>query len=65
MHILGIPLDLECILRVSDFILLFITCLFRTTFKGFIIASSNAWGLFLIIIFLGYGLVTIPKHCFH
>eukprot|EP00347_Sterkiella_histriomuscorum_P007168 403349999 len=34
------------------------------TFKGFIIALSNAWGLFQIIIFLGYGVVSIPKYCF-
>jgi hypothetical protein len=26
-------------------------------------ALSNAWGLFLIIIFLGYGLINVPKHC--
>lgn len=25
---------------------------------------SNAWGLFQIIIFLGYGVIAIPKHCF-
>ena len=24
---------------------------------------SNAWGLFQIIIFLGYGTVAVPKHC--
>ena len=34
------------------------------SFQGFVIAMSNAWGLFLIIVFLGYGLVTVPKHCF-
>jgi len=33
------------------------------TLRGFLIAMSNAWGLFLIIIFLGYGLVTVPKRC--
>lgn len=31
--------------------------------QGFVIALSNAWGLFNIIIFLGYGLVTVPKEC--
>lgn len=28
------------------------------------IALSNAWGLFLIILFLGYGLVSVPHSCF-
>jgi len=32
--------------------------------KGFFIALSNAFGLFLIMIFLGYGLVSIPKKYF-
>lgn len=36
---------------------------FSLTFTGFLIAMSNAWGLFQIIIFLGYGVVTVPKHC--
>jgi hypothetical protein len=33
------------------------------TLRGFLIALSNAWGLFQIIIFLGYGTVAVPKHC--
>lgn len=33
-------------------------------FIGFIIALSNAWGLFQIIIFLGYGIITVPQTCF-
>ena len=37
--------------------------LYSVPFRGFLIALSNAWGLFQIIIFLGYGLVTVPKHC--
>jgi hypothetical protein len=28
----------------------------------FLIALSNAWGIFLIIFMLGYGLVAVPKH---
>jgi hypothetical protein len=31
------------------------------TLKGFIIALANAWGLFLIIIFMSHGLVSVPK----
>ena len=27
------------------------------------IALSNAWGLFQIIIFLGHGVVSVPKLC--
>lgn len=29
--------------------------------KGFCIALGNTWGLFLIILFLGYGIVAVPK----
>jgi len=29
--------------------------------RGFLIAMSNSWGLFQIIIFLGYGVVALPK----
>eukprot|EP00347_Sterkiella_histriomuscorum_P002939 403366212 len=35
-----------------------------SSFLGFIIALSNAWGLFQIIIFLGYGIVSVPEQCF-
>lgn len=31
---------------------------------GFFVALGNAWGLFLIIFFIGYGLVAIPKLMF-
>jgi hypothetical protein len=33
------------------------------SFRGFLIALSSAWGLFQIIIFLGYGVVSVPKYC--
>lgn len=26
---------------------------------------SNVWGLFAIIVLLGYGLVAIPRNCWH
>jgi hypothetical protein len=29
---------------------------------AFLISLSNAWGIFLIIFLLGYGLVALPKH---
>lgn len=35
----------------------------RVSLRGFLIALSNAWGLFQIIIFLGYGTVSLPKAC--
>lgn len=38
--------------------------MFSNSFLGFVIALSNAWGLFQIIIFLGYGIITVPQHCF-
>ena len=36
----------------------------RLSFRGFLIAMSNSWGLFQIIIFLGYGVVALPKHLY-
>lgn len=33
----------------------------RINIAGFFVALGNAWGLFLIIILIGYGLVAIPK----
>ena len=33
----------------------------RVSFKGFLMALGNAWGLFLIILFLGYGIVQVPR----
>lgn len=35
--------------------------LIRVNISGFFVALGNAWGLFLIIILIGYGLVAIPK----
>lgn len=34
------------------------------TFSGFLIFCTNAYGLILIILFLGYGLVAVPKKYF-
>ncbi|OZJ02345.1 hypothetical protein BZG36_04385 [Bifiguratus adelaidae] len=34
----------------------------RAALQGYIIAIANSWGLLLIIIFMGYGLVAIPRH---
>lgn len=28
-------------------------------------AAANSWGLFLVIIFMGYGLVSVPRHFWH
>lgn len=36
---------------------------YSVTLYGFVMAVSNAFGLFMIIIFLGFGLVELPlKH---
>lgn len=32
--------------------------------KVLLITTSNTWGLFLVILFLGYGLVEVPKAIF-
>eukprot|EP00743_Colponemidia_sp_Colp-15_P007313 GILK01007896.1.p1 GENE.GILK01007896.1~~GILK01007896.1.p1 ORF type:complete len:660 (-),score=88.83 GILK01007896.1:177-2114(-) len=32
---------------------------------GFVIACANAWGLFLLIILLGFGLVEVPRRLWH
>ena len=29
------------------------------------VTASNTWGLFLLVVLLGYGLVEIPRHCFN
>ncbi|KAI8140202.1 LMBR1-like membrane protein-domain-containing protein [Fennellomyces sp. T-0311] len=29
--------------------------------QGFVMAMANSWGLFLVIVFLGYGLVALPR----
>ncbi|KAI9275921.1 LMBR1-like membrane protein-domain-containing protein [Phascolomyces articulosus] len=29
--------------------------------QGFVMAMANSWGLFLVIVFLGYGLVAVPR----
>lgn len=29
------------------------------------ISASNTWGLFLLVVLLGYGLVEIPRACFN
>ena len=36
--------------------------IFSRKLLAFLIALSNAWGIFLIIFLLGYGLVALPKH---
>ena len=34
---------------------------FRKDLGGVLIATANAWGLFLVVVLLGYALVEIPK----
>jgi hypothetical protein len=29
--------------------------------QGFVMAMANSWGLFLVIVFMGYGLVAVPR----
>lgn len=33
----------------------------KVSFRGFVIALSNAWGLFLLILFLSQGVVQVPR----
>jgi len=33
--------------------------------KVICITASNTWGLFLLVILLGYGLIEIPRSCYH
>ena len=60
--LLNLSMDAKCFWKVRFQQQMINYC--SLSFNGFLIALSNAWGLFLIIIFLGYGLVTVPKHCF-
>ncbi|KAI7876330.1 LMBR1-domain-containing protein [Lichtheimia hyalospora FSU 10163] len=33
----------------------------REKIQGFVMAMANSWGLFLVIMFMGYGLVAVPR----
>ncbi|KAI7856552.1 LMBR1-like membrane protein-domain-containing protein [Circinella umbellata] len=33
----------------------------REKIQGYVMAMANSWGLFLVIVFLGYGLVAVPR----
>ncbi|CAO3648848.1 unnamed protein product [Cunninghamella blakesleeana] len=33
----------------------------REKLQGFVMAMANSWGLFLVIMFMGYGLVSVPR----
>ena len=35
----------------------------RSQLKVLAITASNTWGLFLLVLLLGYGLVDIPRSC--
>jgi LMBR1-like membrane protein len=35
--------------------------LYRDKLQGYVMAMANSWGLLLAIIFMGYGLVAIPR----
>jgi hypothetical protein len=34
---------------------------FRDKLQGYVMAMANSWGLLLAIIFMGYGLVSVPR----
>lgn len=36
-------------------------CFFRNQLQTIGIAAANTWGLFLLVLLLGYGLVEIPR----
>ncbi|KAI8081328.1 LMBR1-like membrane protein-domain-containing protein [Halteromyces radiatus] len=33
----------------------------REDLQGFVMAMANSWGLFLVIMFMGYGLIAVPR----
>lgn len=35
--------------------------IFREYLKVILISASNTWGLFLLVVLLGYGLIEIPR----
>ncbi|CAO3673443.1 unnamed protein product [Rhizopus microsporus] len=37
----------------------------RDKIQSYVMAAANSWGLFLVIIFMGYGLVSVPRHFWH
>ncbi|RUP47075.1 LMBR1-like membrane protein-domain-containing protein [Jimgerdemannia flammicorona] len=51
------------VLGIAAGVYLIVTELFksRDAFVGFVMAMANSWGLLLAILFMGYGLVSIPR----
>ncbi|KAI9277891.1 LMBR1-like membrane protein-domain-containing protein [Sporodiniella umbellata] len=37
----------------------------REKIQSYVMAAANSWGLFLVIIFMGYGLVAVPRSLWH
>jgi hypothetical protein len=33
----------------------------REGIQSYVMAAANSWGLFLVIVFMGYGLVSVPR----
>lgn len=44
---------------------MFSSLFFRSKLKVICITASNTWGLFLLVLLLGYGLVEVPRTCWH
>lgn len=38
---------------------------FRAKLQAFVMAMANSWGLFLVIMFLGFGLVAVPRELWY
>jgi hypothetical protein len=37
----------------------------REIIQGYVMAAANSWGLLLVIIFMGYGLVSVPRNLWY
>lgn len=37
----------------------------REGIQSYVMAAANSWGLFLVIVFMGYGLVAVPRNLWY
>ena len=55
--------DGEVVVQASTFHVFYLVC--SPTLKVLGITASNTWGLFLLVLLLGYGLVEVPRQCWN
>ena len=55
-------LSIPCFPNLYQYLMIsIIVCLSRAQLKVLAVTASNTWGLFLLVLLLGYGLVEVPR----